>query len=108
MEDRLSKVEADLAKKSKEFSTEISQLKADAKALSDRVDEVNKNVNVLNVLLPTELRSIVFAPDSYYYGIEATKIMTLKYNAYTLPAAVWNVKETTGCLLYTSINKGVL
>ena len=96
LEDRLSKVEADLAKKSKEFSTEISQLKADAKALSDRVDEVNKNVNVLNVLLPTELRSIVFAPDSYYYGIEATKIMTLKYNAYTLPAAVWNVKETKG------------
>lgn len=96
LEDRLSKVEADLAKKSKEFSTEIAQLKADAKALSDRVDEVNKNVNVLNVLLPTELRSIVFAPDSYYYGVEATKIMTLKYNAYTLPAAAWNVKETKG------------
>lgn len=96
LEDRLSKVEADLAKKSKEFSTEIAQLKADAKALSDRVDEVNKNVNVLNVLLPTELRSIVFAPDSYYYGVEATKIMTLKYNAYTLPAAVWNVKEKVG------------
>ena len=80
----------------KKLSEEIAQLKADAKALSDRVDEVNKNVNVLNVLLPTELRSIVFAPDSYYYGIEATKIMTLKYNAYTLPAAVWNVKETKG------------
>ncbi|PMC23345.1 hypothetical protein CJ231_10315 [Hoylesella buccalis] len=96
LEDRLSKVEADLAKKSKEFSTEIAQLKADAKALSDRVDEVNKNVNVLNVLLPTELRSIVFAPDSYYYGVEATKIMTLKYNAYTLSAAVWNVKEKVG------------
>lgn len=96
LEDRLSKVEADLAKKSKEFSTEIAQLKADAKALSDRVDEVNKNVNVLNVLLPTELRSIVFAPDSYYWGIEATKIQTLKYNAYTLPDAMWNVKEKMG------------
>ena len=80
----------------KKLSEEISQLKADAKALSDRVDEVNKNINVLNVLLPTELRSIVFAPDSYYYGIEATKIQTLKYDAYTLPAAVWNVKETKG------------
>ena len=96
LEDRLSKVEADLAKKSKEFSTEIAQLKADAKALSDRVDEVNKNVNVLNVLLPTELRSIVFAPDSYYWGVEATKIMTLKYNAYTLPTAAWDVKEKVG------------
>lgn len=96
LEDRLSKVEADLAKKSKEFSTEIAQLKADAKALSDRVDEVNKNVNVLNVLLPTELRSIVFAPDAYYWGVEATKVMTLNYNAYTLPAAAWNVKEKVG------------
>lgn len=80
----------------KKLSEEIAQLKDDAKALSARVDEVNKNVNVLNVLLPTELRSIVFAPDSYYWGIEATKIQTLKYNAYTLPAAVWNVKETKG------------
>ena len=96
LEDRLSKVEADLAKKSKEFSTEIAQLKADAKALSDRVDEVNKNVNVLNVLLPTELRSIVFAPDSYYYGVEATKIQTLKFDAYTLTDVAWNVKESKG------------
>lgn len=96
LEERLSKVEADLAKKSKEFSTEIAQLKDDAKALSDRVDEVNKNVNVLNVLLPTELRSIVFAPDAYYWGIEAIKIQTLKYNAYELPAAVWDVKEKVG------------
>lgn len=80
----------------KKLSEEIAQLKADAKSLSDKIDAVSTNVNVLNVLLPTELRSIVFAPDSYYYGIEATKIMTLKYNAYTLPAAVWNVKETKG------------
>ena len=96
LEDRLSKVEADLAKKSKEFSTEITQLKADAKALSDRVDQVSNNVNVLNVLLPTELRSIVFAPDSYYWGIEATKIQTLKFDAYTLPGAAWDLKEKTG------------
>lgn len=80
----------------KKLSEEISQLKADAKALSDRVDQVNKNVNVLNVLLPTELRSIVFAPDSYYWGIEATKIMTLNYAAYNLPDAAWNKKETKG------------
>lgn len=80
----------------KKLSDEIAQLKADAKALSDRVDEVQKEVNVLNVLLPTELRSIVFAPDSYYWGIEATKIQTLKFNAYTLSPVAWNVKETKG------------
>ena len=96
LEDRLSKVEADLAKKSKEFSTEISQLKDDAKALSGRVDQVNKNVNVLNVLLPTELRSIVFAPDSYYWGIEATKIQTLKFDAYKLSPVAWDKKEKVG------------
>lgn len=80
----------------KKLSEEISQLKADAKALSDRVDEVQKEVNVLNVLLPTELRSIVFAPDSYYWGIEATKIQTLKFDAYTLTDVAWNVKESKG------------
>ncbi|MGF0098646.1 hypothetical protein ACQRD6_09935 [Prevotella sp. SGI.027] len=80
----------------KKLSEEIAQLKADAKALSDRVDEVQKEVNVLNVLLPTELRSIVFAPDSYYWGIEATKIQTLKFDAYTLSPVAWNVKETKG------------
>lgn len=89
LEDRLSELEA-------KNTTEIKQLKDDAQALSGRVDEVNKNINVLNVLLPTELRGIVFAPDSYYWGVETTKIMTLKYNAYSLPAAVWNVKEKTG------------
>ena len=80
----------------KKLSEEITQLKADAKALSDRVDEVKKEVNVLNVLLPTELRSIVFAPDSYYWGIEATKIMTLQYAAYNLPDAAWDKKEAKG------------
>lgn len=80
----------------KKLSEEIAQLKADAKSLSDKIDAVSTNVNVLNVLLPTELRSIVFAPDSYYWGIEATKIQTLKYNAYTLSPVAWNVKETKG------------
>lgn len=80
----------------KKLSEEIAQLKADAKALSDKIDAVSTNVNVLNVLLPTELRSIVFVPDSYYYGIEATKIMTLKYMAYNLPGAAWNKKESKG------------
>lgn len=80
----------------KKLSEEISQLKADAKSLSDKIDAVSTNVNVLNVLLPTELRSIQFAPDSYYYGIEATKIMTLKYAAYNLPGAAWNNKESKG------------
>lgn len=80
----------------KKLSEEIAQLKADAKSLSDKIDAVSTNVNVLNVLLPTELRSIVFAPDSYYWGIEATKIQTLKYNAYTLSPVAWNVIETKG------------
>ena len=80
----------------KKLSEEIAQLKADAKSLSDKIDAVSTNVNVLNVLLPTELRSIVFAPDSYYWGIEAAKIQTLKFNAYTLSPVAWNVKETKG------------
>lgn len=80
----------------KKLSEEIAQLKADAKSLSDKIDAVSTNVNVLNVLLPTELRSIVFAPDSYYCGIEAAKIQTLKFNAYTLSPVAWNVKETKG------------
>lgn len=74
----------------------ISLLKTGLQNASDRIDALETEVNALNVLVKTSLRSLVFVPESYYWGIEATRIMVLDYYKYDLPATAWNVKETRG------------
>jgi len=55
-------------------STDIETLKTKLSDLSNKVDEIAADVNTLNVLLMTTLRSIVFIPDFYYWGIEGTQV----------------------------------
>ena len=56
-------------------------------------------MNVLNVLVKNSLRSLVFVPDGYYHGIEATSFNYLEaYTFKNVPAAAWNKKETRGYL----------
>ena len=71
-------------------------LKTQLQNLSNSIDKINANIDVLNVLLEKSLRSLVFIPQSYYWGIEATSLRYLSFDAYTLPAASWDVKETKG------------
>jgi peptidoglycan hydrolase CwlO-like protein len=75
---------------------DIKTLKSTVEALSAKIDKVQASVNTLNVLLDQVLRSLVFIPESYYWGIEATKLLYLEFNSYTLPEAAWNVKEAKG------------
>ena len=56
-------------------------LKNQLQSLSDSIDKINANINVLNVLLEKSLRSLVFIPQSYYWGVEATKLLYLDFNA---------------------------
>lgn len=72
------------------------ELKTQLQNLSNSIDKINANIDVLNVLLEKSLRSLVFIPQSYYWGIEATSLRYLSFDAYTLPAASWDVKETKG------------
>jgi peptidoglycan hydrolase CwlO-like protein len=73
------------------------ELKAQLQNLSNSIDKINANIDVLNVLLEKSLRSLTFIPQSYYWGIEATSLRYLSFDAVKdFPAAAWNVKETKG------------
>lgn len=72
-------------------------LKTQLQNLSNSIDKINANIDVLNVLLEKSLRSLTFIPQSYYYGIEATSLRYLSFDAVKdFPAAAWNVKEAKG------------
>lgn len=86
-----------LAKRMTTAEGDITKLKGDLEKLNKRVDALQAEVNVLNVLVKTSLRSLVFIPEGYYYGVEATSFNYLeafKYN--NVPEAKWNKQETRG------------
>ena len=71
----------------------IANLQSDVARLQDELvstqgqlmmlkDKLNVEVNVLNVLLGQELRSLVFKPELYVDGVEATEYGYMPYNVY--------------------------
>ena len=74
----------------------IPQIKADIQTLSNEIDKLQTEINALNVLIKDSLRSLVFRPDFYYWGIEATNISLLNYFSYAIPTTAWNTTETRG------------
>jgi len=74
----------------------IADLRTELNNAVSRISALEDEVVVLNVLIKTSLRSLVFVPESYYWGIEATRILVMNYFKYDLPATAWNVKETRG------------
>jgi peptidoglycan hydrolase CwlO-like protein len=79
---------------------DVAALKSELQTLSSEIDAINANINVLNVLLEKSLRSLVFIPQSYYWGIEATKLLYLDFdyvndNAW-ISAMDWDKKEAKG------------
>ena len=75
---------------------EIKKLQEDLQKLSDRVDKLTAEVNVLNYLIKSSLRSLVFIPEGYYHGVEATCFNYLEAYKFDIPAAAWNVVEKRG------------
>ena len=75
---------------------DYATLKTEMQTMSNNITKVMDDLNVLTVLVKTALRSIVFQPQSYYYGIEATEISTLDFKKYTTPAAKFDLKEAKG------------
>lgn len=74
----------------------VQEIKDELQKLSDKIDALNADVNTLNVLVKASLRSLVFVPDAYYYGIEATKMLFLQNTNYKLTATGAEKKETVG------------
>ena len=63
-------------------TSDIASLKTTVANLVTRVSEIVEEVNVLNVFATGQLRSLVFLPQTYYFGIEATQAYTLNYVYY--------------------------
>lgn len=78
---------AALTKRVETNENDIKTLKADVKKINDEIEKINKELVSLNLLIKTSLRSLVFIPDSYYWGVEATEINYLEYNAYEVTKA---------------------
>lgn len=65
----------------------IDELTKKMNTLNSAVENLYAEVSVLKVLVSTSLRSIVFEPSAYYWGVEATESFNLNYNVWALPAA---------------------
>lgn len=99
LEDKIKEVSDALKAEAEKVATNaasIEALKKTAESLSNMVDELSAELNTLNVFVKGTLRSIVFIPDSYYWGIEATSIKYLSYDIYTLGAANVDKKLSSG------------
>lgn len=84
-------------------STSIKDLKDEVASLSAKIGtletELKAEISTLNVFVSLQLRSLVFQPECYYWGVEATKALTLNYVFYSLGTASADTHESTG---YTS------
>lgn len=75
---------------------DISSLREDIKKINTKINEISASINVLNVLIQQRLRSLVFIPDAYYWGIEATSFNYLDAFQYTLSETAYDKKEVRG------------
>lgn len=79
---------------------DVEALTSQLQGLSNSIDKINANINVLNVLLEKSLRSLVFIPQSYYWGVEATKLLYLHFEYVNDLAWIsdmnWDKKEAKG------------
>ncbi len=64
-------------------TSDIATLKQAIEALNNKVNELSADINVLNVFCTAQLRSLVFMPSTYYWGVEALEASTLNYTKYT-------------------------
>ena len=106
--DALSKIEgtselvqAVKALQAKTKDLDVAALKAELQQLSQKIDAFSAELNVLNVLVKSSLRSLVFIPDCYYFGVEATKMLFLQNDNYAVDATAYDKKEVKGYIDHT-------
>ena len=81
--------------KSLDDKASVADLTKVQNELDAKINKALAQINDLNVLLKQSLRSLVFNPDLYYYGVEGTKLLTLDAKEYTLDAAKYNVEDAS-------------
>ena len=83
LQETLQKQITDLTTSITGATTDINTLKdVTIPTLLEQIDSLNKEISVLNVFVVSQLRSLTFIPDAYYWGVEALKATTLDYAYY--------------------------
>lgn len=96
---------ADLKEKLETLKSEVESNDTDINTIKENLQNVNNDVQslekelkaeiaVLNVFVKQELRSLVFRPDAYYWGVEAARLFYLENGSYKLDATAYDNKET--------------
>ena len=99
LEERLSSIKSQLTELRTLIgnnASAIAEIKGKMKEMSDKINEAFDCINVLNVLVQQRLRSLVFIPDAYYWGVEATSFNYLEAFQYTLAETAYDKKEARG------------
>ncbi|MBR4239148.1 MAG: hypothetical protein IKQ03_07045 [Prevotella sp.] len=104
LEESIRSLQSTLTTEVARLDKRIDDVETSLQAVSDKLDKVEAFVNALNVLVKGELRSLVFKPDFYYYGIEATRLLSLEYYHFVddaktgtpIPAANADLAEKKG------------
>ena len=82
------------------LQTDVENLQADLKTAQDDLvalkDKLADEVNVLNLLIGQELRSLVFKPELYVDGVEAAEYGYMPYEVYTTKVKADNVNNQGG------------
>ena len=75
----------------------LEALKKRMQTISDVVDEIAPEGNVISLFVDRQLKSLVFIPQTYYWGVEAAKITRLTPKPYLKYSAsnAWTMKELT-------------
>ena len=81
---RIDKAISDLAERGTKNENDIATLKEDVRKINEELTKINNRLNELNVLILRSLRSLVFIPDFYYWGIEATELSGVYYKYWQL------------------------
>lgn len=103
LQDQVDKLKTDVSTN----ASDIATLKDSVKDIYDKITEINGEIAVLNVFVSGQLRSLVFKPQVYYWGVEAMRAANLKYVYITdtkWKAADADTKEAVGyseCARYT-------
>ena len=93
LEERLSSIKSQLQELRTSIgnnASAIAEIKTKMKEMSDKINEAFDCINVLNVLVQQRLRSLVFIPDAYYWGVEATSFNYLEAFQYTLAETAYD------------------
>lgn len=96
-----------LDKRVKTNEDDIKTLKEDVRKINEELDKINDKLNELNVLILRSLRSLVFIPDFYYFGIEATELSGVYYK-YWLISDMPKVNADDNDPTWNVLNRGKL